>query len=163
MITYLHACHNLEGAPLVMWYSKSILISLMIWMVHYLSAFLTVGSMVMIDLRVLGVAGKEQTLTQVSKIYSPWMWAGLAVITITGSLLLISDATEFCANGVFGFSLLVTVLATISGVVVTRKAAAWDVPSGPPMGARLFAMLSLLLWLGTILSAVEVPSRSYIP
>src|SRR5215467_9549791 len=149
MTSFLDACYKVQIAPPTLWYSQSTLISLFIWIVHYFSAFLTVGAMVVITLRVLGVAVRGQTITQVSKIYSPWMWVGLTAVTTTGLLLLFSDATSFCANGVFGVSLLVTALATISGIVVTRKAAAWDVPSGPPANAKLFATLSLLLWLGT--------------
>jgi hypothetical protein len=163
MNSYFHACYSLEHARAVMAYSRSTLISLAIWIVHYLSAFLTVGSMVMIDLRVLGIAGRGQTITQVSKVYSSWLWVGLSVITITGLLLATSDATEFCTNGLFGFSLLVMVVAAISSVIITRKAAAWDALSEPPLAARLFTAFSLLLWFGAILSAVEVPSRSYIP
>ena len=163
MNSYLQACRDLQSAPVVMWFTESILVSLLIWLAHYVSVFLTVGSMVMIDLRVLGVAGRSQTLTQVSKIYSPWMWTGLAVLTVTGLLMLAGDAILFCTNGVFGVNLLVTALAAISGVIVTKKVAAWDAPSGAPVGAKLFAMVSILLWLGTILSAVEVPARSNVP
>jgi hypothetical protein len=159
----MQACHDLQGARIVMWLTQGILISIAIWLAHYLSAFLTVGSMVMLDLRVLGVAGKSQTMTQVSKIYSPWMWTGVAVLTVTGLVMLSGDAVLFCNNGVFGMNLLITFLAVISGIIIFKKIPSWDSPNGAPLYARLFALVSVLLWLGTILSAVEVPARSNVP
>lgn len=163
MDSYLHACRDLQTAPIVMWFTNGVVISVFIWLAHYVSVFLTVGSMAMLDLRVLGVAGKSQTMTQVSKIYSPWMWRGLAVLTFTGLLMLAGDALLFCTNGVFGINLLITVLAAISGVIISKKVPTWDLPKGAPLSGRLLAVVSLLLWLGTILSAVEVPARSNVP
>lgn len=163
MSSYVHFCKDLEHYPIVVWFTSSILMSLAIWLCHYLSVFLTVGSMVMINLRVLGGAGKRQSLTQVGEIYGPWMWIGLTVLVVTGLLMLAGDAPLFCTNGVFGINLLVTALAVGSGVIVKKSISSWDRPSGIPAGAKVFATVSLLLWIGTILSAVEVPSRSNVP
>jgi hypothetical protein len=164
MVTsYLHFCKGIEHYPIVVWFTTSILASLLIWLCHYVSVFLTVGSMVVINLRVLGLAGKRQTLTHIAEIYGPWMWIGVIVLIVTGLLMLAGDSALFCTNGVFGINLLVTLLAVLTGVVINRFASSWDKPSGIPAGAKVFAMVSLLLWLGTILSAVEVPSRSNVP
>jgi hypothetical protein len=163
MGSYMQACRDLQSARIVMWFTQGILISIVIWGAHYLSAFLTVGSMVMLDLRILGVAGKSQTMTQVCKIYSPWMWTGIAVLSVTGLLMLSGDAVLFCDNGIFGMNLLITFLAVISGIVIFRKIPSWDSPAGAPLSGKLFALVSLLLWVGTILSAVEVPARSNVP
>jgi hypothetical protein len=163
MNSYLHACQDVQSAPIVMWFTQGILISVFIWLIHYLSAFLTVGSMVMIDLRVLGLAGKSQSISQVTKFYSPWMWTGIVALTITGLLMLAGDAVLFCNNVVFGTNLLITALAAVTGVIIARKVPSWDSPSGAPAGAKVLALVSLLLWLGTILSAVEVPALSNVP
>lgn len=139
------------------------MVSLVIWLAHYVSAFLTVGSMVMMNLRILGFTGKDQTVTEITEFYSPWMWIGLSVLVVTGLLMLAGDSIFFCTNGVFGFNLLVTVLAAACGVFVKKRVPAWDLPSGPPLGAKIFAVVCILLWLGTILSAVEVPAMSSVP
>ena len=163
MDSLMNVCRDVQDARIVMWFTQGILLSLLIWLAHYLSAFLTVGSMVMIDLRVLGVAAKSQSITQVTKFYWPWMWTGIVVLTITGFLMLLGDATLFCDNVVFGTNLLVTALAAVTGVIIARKVPSWDTPAGAPAGAKVLALVSLLLWLGTILSAVEVPARSNVP
>jgi hypothetical protein len=146
-----------------MWFNGSILISLVVWLAHYLSVFLTVGSMVMTNLRILGFAGKSQTITQVGEFYSPWMWIGLSILSVTGLLMLAGDSALFCTNSIFGINLLIVALATVSGVIIQKNTRAWDRASGPPVGAKILAGISLLLWLGTILSAVEVPARSGVP
>jgi len=163
MHTYLRACHDLQNYPTVVWFTNSIVTSLLIWMAHYVSVFLTIGSMVMINLRVLGLAGKNQTVTQVADFYAPWMWIGLTVLFFTGILMLLGDSALFCANTVFGVNLLITVLAAISGVFVRKRAPSWEGPSGAPGGAKVIAGVSIFLWLGTILSAVAVPALSNVP
>jgi hypothetical protein len=145
------------------WFTNSIVTSLLIWMAHYVSVFLTIGSMVMMNLRVLGIAGKSQTVTQVADFYAPWMWIGLTVLFFTGILMLLGDSALFCTNTVFGVNLLITVLAAISGVYVRRRAPAWEQLSGTPRGAKVIAGVSIFLWLGTILSAVAVPALSNVP
>ena len=143
-----------------MWFTGSILVSLVIWLAHYISVFLTIGSMVIINLRILGLAGKNQTVSAVTDFYAPWMWIGLGVLFCTGSLMLAGDAPLFCTNGSFGFSMLVTLVAAATGVFIRKRAPAWDRPSGTPWRAKLLAVLSILLWVGAILSAVEVPATS---
>jgi len=146
-----------------MWFNESIIVSLLIWLAHYVSVFLTIGSMVMIDLRVLGVSGRNQSVSDIADFYSPWMWIGLAVLFVTGMLMLAGDSSLFCTNGVFGINMLITIVAAASGVLVRKMAPAWDRPSGTPLGAKLIAAVSILLWLGTILSALEVPAISGVP
>jgi hypothetical protein len=163
MHSYLHACHAVQSNSLVMWFTGSVLVSLLIWISHYVAVFLTVGSMVMMSLRVLGIAGKSQTVTEVSDYYSPWMWIGLTVLTFSGILMLAGDSDLFCTNGVFAINMIVTVVAAAVGVFIRNRATAWDRPSGTPLGAKFIAGFSILLWMGTILSAVEVPARSNVP
>jgi hypothetical protein len=163
MNSYLHACHALQSNPVVMWFTNAIVVSLLIWLSHYLAVFLTIGSMVIMDLRVMGLAAKSRTITEIADYYSPWMWIGLGVLTVSGLLMLSGDSVLFCTNGIFGINLLVTAVAAAFGVFIRKRAASWDRPSGAPWGAKLIAGVSILLWVGTILSAVEVPARSAVP
>jgi hypothetical protein len=163
MNSYMNACRDLQNSPAVMWFTQSILVSLLIWLVHYVSGFLTVGSMVMVDLKVLGLTGKRRSLTEIADFYSPWMWTGIISLTVTGLLMLAGDAVLFCDNGWFALVLGVTALAAVTGVIIRRKASDWDRPEGTPFSAKFVALISLVLWLGTILSSVEVPSRSNVP
>ena len=158
MDSYLKTCHDIQTSPFVVWFTGSITISLLIWLGHYVSSFLTIGSMVMIDLRILGLTGKSQTITETAEFYSRWMWIGLAVVTFTGLPMFASDALSFCTSGIMGVNIFITALAAASGVFISRRSSAWNEPSGTPWIAKVSAGVSILLWLGTILSAVEVPA-----
>src|SRR5580698_9704235 len=135
MDSYLHACHAVQSNRFVMWFTGSILVSLLIWLCHYLATFLTVGSMVIMDLRVMGLAAKSRSVTEIAEYYSPWMWIGLSVLVLSGLFMLAGDADLFCTNGVFGVNMLVTAVAAASGVFIRKRAPAWDRPSGIPWGA----------------------------
>lgn len=159
MNSYFQICHEIQSNPFVMWFTDAIMISLLIWLAHYISVFLTIGSMIMLDLRILGLTGNSQTIAETAAFYSPWMWAGVGMLVFTGTTMFASDSVSFCTSGIFGVNLAVTALAVLSGVFIQKRARAWDQPSdGSPWGAKLAAVVSLLLWLGTIWSAVEVPA-----
>jgi hypothetical protein len=163
MDQYLSFCGQIERYPLVVWYTNSLLASIFVWLCHYFSMFLTIGSMAVLNLRVLGVAGRKQTITQIANVYSRWMWGGLAVLFASGTLMAAGDSDLFCTNGVFGIKLALIVLAAISGVVIQRNARRWDQEPSLPTIAKVLAFLSLILWVGTILAAVDVPALTNVP
>ena len=161
--TYLYYCGHLQENSFVIWITNSILISLIVWLCHYFSLFLTIGAMTVMNLRVLGIAGSSQTIMQIVNLYSRWMWTGLVVLFVSGILMLAGDSVLFCTNEIFGIKLLVIALAAISGVLIQQGARKWDQMPSVPVGAKVLAVISLVLWIGTILSSVEVPANSGVP
>jgi hypothetical protein len=160
---YLEFCGGIERYPFVVWFTNSLLASILIWLSHYFSLFLTIGSMVVLNLRVLGVAGRRQTITQIANVYSRWMWIGLAVLFVSGTMMAAGDSALFCTNGVFGIKLGLIVLAATSGVIIQRNARRWDQAPAVPMLAKTLALVSLILWVGTILAAVDIPALTNVP
>jgi len=55
--------------------------------VHIVGIALVLGSVLMIDLRILGWAGTDQTLRQTSNRFGPWLTASLWLLLITGQCL----------------------------------------------------------------------------
>ena len=163
MNQYLDFCGRIERYPIVVWFTNSLLISILIWLSHYFSLFLTIGSMAILNLRVLGLAGRKQTITQIANVYSRWMWIGLAVLFVSGTMMAAGDSVLFCTNGVFGIKLALVVLAAISGVIIQRNARRWDQAPAVPMAAKALALVSLILWVGTILAAVDIPALTNVP
>src|SRR5262249_17992099 len=151
-------CSQIQRYPVVVWFTNSLLVSVVIWLSHYFSLFLTIGSMAVLNLRVLGLTGRNQTMTQIANIYSRWMWTGLALLFVSGILMAAGDSVLFCTNEVFGIKLGLIALAAISGVVIQRNIRKWDGEPKIPVTAKLLAGISLALWIGTILSAVDIPA-----
>ena len=163
MNEYLHWCAQLQRYPIVVWFTTSVLVSVLIWLSHYFSMFVTIGGMTVVNLRVLGLAARGQTMTQVADLYSRWMWPGLVVLFVSGTLMLAGDSVLFCTNGVFGIKLLLIVLAALSGVIIQMNVRKWDQASRTPITAKVVALISLALWIGTILAAVDVPALTDVP
>jgi len=126
--------------------------------IHYFSFFVLVGATAIVDLRVMGLAARRQSAEQISAAAFPWAWTGLAFAVLSGFVMFAGDAGDYLHNAVFYRKLLVVLLAIIFGAVVQRNAGKWDHLPAIPTGAKLVALVSLLLWVGAILMGVDVPA-----
>jgi len=126
--------------------------------VHFSSVFLSVGTIVLLDLRILGIAARSQAASALAEQLRPWTWTGFGAVVISGFLLFAVDASDFAAVTPFRVKMLVVVLAVISALAVERSVATWEASGVVPMTARLAALVSLILWLGAILVSVEIPA-----
>jgi hypothetical protein len=127
---------------------------------HFFGLFLLVGTIGVIDLRFIGLAGRRQRVSELAQDLFPWMWTGFGIATLSGFLMFATGATGFAANTQFRIKMLVTLLAVTFGAIVQRKTAQWDKPSGIPGVAKLTAAISLALWIGVILAATEIANYS---
>jgi hypothetical protein len=154
----MHFCVWLEHTAFITWLSNSVVMSTFIEVLHYFSLFLLVGSIVLVDLRIMGLAARKRNATELADDLFPVMWSGLALNFISGFFLFAGDAPAFWDNHVFYVKLLVVLVAVVFGILVQANVAKWDRPTGIPMGAKLLALVSLVLWIGSILASVEVPA-----
>ena len=128
--------------------------------VHYFSMFVLVGSVAIVDLRIMGLAGQEQSASKLARRLFPWMWAALAFNFLSGFLMFAGLATSYIPDPTFHHKMEVTFAAVIFGIIVQWKVAAWDKSPSMPLAAKVVAAISLLLWIGAILAGVEVPAVS---
>jgi len=126
--------------------------------VHYSAVFFCVGTIVLLDLRILGVADRNQALSALAGQLRPWTWIGFGVVVISGFLLFAVEAGDFAAVTPFRLKMLVIVLAVVSALAVEWSLPTWDRAPAMPVTARVVAMISILLWLGAILVSVEIPA-----
>jgi hypothetical protein len=125
-------------------------------MLHYFTIFWVVGTIALIDLRVLGLVGMRQTATEWQKQLSPWMWTAMVICLFTGLLEFAPGGGDFYLNFVFKWKLVATVAGVILAVIVYRGVPRWDQLPAMPGLAKVLAALCLLVWVGTILLGVEV-------
>jgi hypothetical protein len=59
--------------------------------VHIMAVAMVGSSVLMIDLRLLGLAERSQTLAEVAQRFVPWLWGGLVVLTLTAIPLIIAE------------------------------------------------------------------------
>jgi hypothetical protein len=156
----LPLCHWLERNSWIVWLDTSIVWSSVCEILHYSGFFLVVGSTVIVNLRLMGLAGKKESASAIAEQLVPWMWIGLAMTIVSGFILFAGEATDFYLAITFRIKILWILVATIFGAIVFRKARQWGEMPSVPVGAKLVALFSLVLWIGAIWISVEVPAIS---
>jgi len=118
--------------------------------VHVLAISLVVGSIAVLDLRLLGWASRERPVSRLSAEVLPVTWTAFAVAVATGLLRFASNAPKYAANPYFRVKLVLILLAGINMLVfqrlTRRNLATWDVEAATPRAARIAAALSLVAW-----------------
>ena len=117
---------------------------------HVIGLVTVLGTIMVMDLRLLGLASNQVAVTRMSKDTLPWTWAGFALAAITGSLLFISKASSYIINPYFLWKMGLLALAGINMLIfhfITYKTVEnWDTASVLPAGAKVAATLSLIFW-----------------
>lgn len=120
---------------------------------HVLTLTLVFGSIVMVDLRLLGWTSPGSSISRLTQETLPWTWTAWVLAAITGSMLFISKAVTYAGNFEFRMKFLCMALAGVNMLVFQfgayRKVANWDMGS-PPTAARLAGGLSLAFWIAVI-------------
>jgi len=122
--------------------------------VHLLGMAALVGTITVLDLRLLGWAMPQRRVSEVVARLLPWTWLGFGVQVVTGALLFSSEAVKIYGNPAFRLKMLFLLLAGIQALifqtVVSRKLPAWDDRPAPPVMARITGMISILLWIAIV-------------
>jgi hypothetical protein len=120
---------------------------------HVLALTTVVGSIAMVDLRLLGVAARGRPVTQLTADVLPWTWASFVLAAISGFMLFSSAAVKYLGDGPFRFKLALLALAGVNMAVfhglTYRRVQEWDCAM-PPMAAKLAGAISLLVWIGIV-------------
>jgi uncharacterized membrane protein len=122
--------------------------------VHLFGVVVLVGFASVLDLRLMGVAFKDYTVSMLSQRFLPWIWTGFAVQVVTGVLLFASEATKMYRSDVFRVKMLLLVAAGINALVfhvlAYRSVGTWERDAVAPLSARLAGVFSILLWFGIV-------------
>lgn len=120
---------------------------------HVMSIMLFVGTIAMVDLRLLGVAFRQVPVSQMLSRMLPWTVAGFALLVITGGMLFLAIPVRTYHSLWFRLKVLMILIAAVNIAVFTfkveRDKAAWDL--GPvPRKSKICAAISLTAWASVI-------------
>jgi len=123
--------------------------------IHVLALVLVVGSIMVVDLRLLNVASRQRSVKELTEDVLPWTWAAFGAAAITGTLLFSSSAIRYSGIWQFEAKMCMLVLAAINmGVFhlgAFRSVTHWDQPNvRPPVAARLAGGISLAIWVSIV-------------
>jgi hypothetical protein len=121
--------------------------------VHIVGIALLVGSIVVLDLRLLGLS-RSLPVRRLATHILPWTAASFLLIIPSGLAMFVAHAGDLIANPVFAVKMCLILLAGANAGVfhagIFRNAGQWDVDVMPPPAARASAAVSLLIWISVI-------------
>ena len=121
------------------------------------------GLVIMMDLRLVGLAFTHAPLAQIQRRLFPWQMASFVPSTATGILLFCVDPLRYYRNVFFLAKLVFLVLAGLNALAfhlkTYRRAEGWDDDLQVIATARLTGAASLLLWSLTIVSSRLIPNN----
>src|ERR1700692_709826 len=141
MLTF---CEWLQHVSWIIAISNSAPMISIVWLIHYLGMFLLVGTTITVDLRVLGIVGRNYGVAQFAEELFRWTWVGLGLMVLSGFVMFGSEATSFYPANAFRFKMLMLLAALTFGLIVQLRAPRWDQLTTMPATAKSIAFISLL-------------------
>jgi hypothetical protein len=120
---------------------------------HILFFAVAIGSIVMVDLRLLGLAFPRSTPAEM--VRDTWLYTlvGLTVTVLAGMALFISDPRMYAYHAWFRFKAAMLLIAIIYNYTVHTRVAA----AGPSKAVgAVVGIISVLLWISVIFGGIFV-------
>jgi hypothetical protein len=142
-----------QASPIGEWLRSSVRAMPLVEGAHVLAVALVFGTILIVDLRLLGIPDTRRVFSRISDELLRYTWAAFALATVTGAMMFTANAVTYYNNTAFRLKLLALLAAGINMAIfqflTTRTVAKWD-QGRTPAAARLAALLSILLWVTVI-------------
>jgi hypothetical protein len=120
---------------------------------HILGFALSIGTIAVLDFRLLGLGLIRHSSAELAKDLAPWTLVGLAIMLLSGPAMFSSDPDMYYLNGAFQIKMVALPAAIVFHYTIHRKVAARNAAGG---GAKLVACISLTLWMSIILCGIFI-------
>ena len=110
--------------------------------IHTIGLALLIGTIALVDLRLLGLGVGSQAVSDLAGGLAAWTRAGFVVMLATGPVLFSSDTARYLKNPAFLLKMGFLALALIWHFTVHRRVTSSQTPRSP----RFAAVVSLALW-----------------
>jgi hypothetical protein len=114
--------------------------------VHLLGLTLLLGSVLFVNLRLLGLAMRGQAVRDVARAVRPLLWTGAALSVGSGLLLFLAEAVKCYYNVAFWYKMALLFAAMVFQLAVHQRLSART--SVPLPVIRVTGTVSLVLWFG---------------
>jgi len=151
----LHAfCEWLAQTPLSLTIQNVSWIIPSVQSIHIACIAIVMSAVFMVDLRLLGVIGRDQPTAAYTSRFLTWIWPTLVVLLLSGSVLITGEPARSLENPAFQTKMVLLVLAMTTTAVLQRPTfkdpAFWELSRGRKISAAALAVLSLALWIGIV-------------
>jgi len=128
-------------------------------LIHFSGLSLWVGTILIVDFRLLGIGRDRQTPAELSDAVFAWGWTGFGIAFIGGFMLFACSAETYLRNPAFLVKLgLLVPAGLIWHIFVQRKTRNWNTSLELPRAARIAGLVELLLWVSVAAAAVLIPT-----
>jgi hypothetical protein len=139
----------LQALPLALFVHKTPWAFTTVEVIHVFAVAMVLGTISIMDLRLLGVASTKRPVTELSRLVLPFTWAAFAIAVAAGSILFMSKAADYFGNAVFWIKMVLIALAGINMIyfefITIRGVQQWNLDPTPPQPARLLAVYRSLV------------------
>jgi hypothetical protein len=154
-MTGLELCEWLEATALGVVVRESLYGFQMLVAAHLLGLGLSVGVLLWVDLRLMGISLQRYMLSAVYRGLAPWFLTGFGVMVASGAALFAGFATAAYGNVFFRIKMTAVLLAAINALVyhfvVQRASIGRGSVAASVLSARLVGAGSIVLWVVVIL------------
>ena len=126
--------------------------------VHLLGIAVVMSSVVLLDLRILGLALPSQGVQELTRRAMPWLWCALPVMLLSGLPFVFARPNRYFTNPIFGLKFALLLL----GVALTATVHVLGVRKPEHRGTKPIAALSLLSWIGVVLAGRWIAYVDYL-
>jgi hypothetical protein len=144
---------GIEASSLARWMREAMWAYPAVEAVHILALGIVVGSIVIVDLRLLGLS-REISVSRLSRHALPFTIGAFVVAMFTGILMFTAHAEDFLTNRVFAIKMGLILLAGVNAAILHsgpwRTIARWDTGTLPPGSVRFQAALSIAIWISVV-------------
>ncbi len=140
----------IEGSPVGQFIAASSWAFPTLECVHVIAITTVIGTILVMDLRLIGLASTQIPVTVMSKDTLSWTWGAFVLAFITGTLLFVSKATNYVVNPFFFWKLVMIGVAGVNmaifNFITSRSVESWDADPQLPRNAKIAGGVSLSLW-----------------
>jgi hypothetical protein len=123
-------------------------------MIHVAAAAIVFGMIVVVDLRLMGIASTNCSVTDLCREALPWTWTAFIISAITGVLLFTGQPVKYWANYAFQAKVALLALAAVNMLVfqfmTIRSVSKWNRAAAMPVMAKLAGAISLTCWIAVV-------------
>ena len=102
---------------------------------HIIGIAMVMGAVLMLDLRILELAGMDQTMEETIDRFGPWLTASLWWMLATGLLMVVGQPTRELMSFSFRVKVVLVAAGALASVFLRRRP------------TKAFAILTFLLWM----------------
>lgn len=122
--------------------------------IHVVAFATVVGSILYVDLRLIGLTSRARPLSALAHEVLPLTWGAFGLTVLSGAALFSANAPIYFENPAFRLKMLLILLAGINMLIfhtiTYRSIRQWDCTLPPPWAGRLAGVISIVLWIGSI-------------